>query len=428
MRPAARVQACIELLEQQQTTKSPADRVQSLYYKQRRYIGSKDKAAISELFYGVLRQRASLDHALHQVNLADSNPLRTALFLLRNHHDIKAVFSGDKFAPSRLHQDKLDSLKSALKIDLSVAPLAAKCNFPEWLEPMLTDSLGDRLEAEMTAMNQRANTDIRVNSLKSDRQSALTAIQDAAYDAEQCELSPWGLRFKSKVALFNLPIFKQGWLEVQDEGSQLLALLTGVKAGDRVVDFCAGAGGKTLAMAAMMKNKGSIWATDVHSKRLEQLVMRKKRAGAHNIRTHLLSSENDKWVKQHAQSADIVLVDAPCTGTGTWRRNPDSRWNLKPTDIQELVALQKSILDSAKRLVKPGGALVYATCSLLKEENENQVEWFLTHNTDFNAGQIELPEVLKTQTNRFQCEEHQFRSYPGLSGTDGFYLATLSKS
>ena len=156
--------------------------------------------------------------------------------------------------------------------------------------------------------------------------------------------------------------------------------------------------------------------------------MRKKRAGAHNIRTHLLSSENDKWVKQHAQSADIVLIDAPCTGTGTWRRNPDSRWNLKPTDIQELVALQKSILDSAKRLVKPGGTLVYATCSLLKEENENQVEWFLAHNTDFNAGQIELPEVLKTQTDRFQCKEHQFRSYPGLSGTDGFYLATIAKS
>lgn len=427
MRPAARIQACIELLEQQQTTKTPADRVQSAYYRQRRYIGSKDKAAISELFYSVLRQRASLDYALRKASLADSNTLRCALYLLKHDHDIKSLFSGEKFAPSSLPQDKIDSLKIAYKVDLSDAPLHAQCNFPEWLQARLSESLGERLQMEMNAMNQRACTDIRVNTLKCDRDHAIASIQESGYQVEACQLSPWGLRFKSKVALFNLPIFKQGYIEVQDEGSQLLALLSNAKAGDRVVDFCAGAGGKTLALSAMMQNKGSIWASDVHSKRLEQLSMRKKRAGAHNIRTHLLSSENDKWVKKHTNTADIVLLDAPCTGTGTWRRNPDSRWNLKPSDLEELIELQKSILDSAKRLVKPGGILVYATCSVLKDENEDQLSYFLNKNPDFKPHQINLPEYLEKQKHFFEWNAHQFRCYPGLSGTDGFYLATLKK-
>ena len=428
MRPAARVQACIELLEQQQTSKTPADRVQSSYYRQRRYIGSKDKAAISELFYGVLRQRASLDYALAEANLADSNSLRCALYLSKDGQDVKALFSGEKFAPKVLTQDKIDCLKLARKVDLSSAPLPSKCNFPIWLEPMLLASLGSRLEIEMHALNQRAATDVRVNTLKCDHAQATAAIEEAGYQSEACLLSPWGLRFKSKVSFFTLDIFKQGWIEVQDEGSQLLALLSGAQAGHRVVDFCAGAGGKTLALAAMMNNKGSIWATDVHSKRLEQLSLRKKRAGAHNIRTHLLSSENDKWVKKHANSADIVLIDAPCTGTGTWRRNPDSRWNLTPRDLDELVVLQKSILASAKRLVKPGGVLIYATCSLLKEENEDQVVHFLSENTDFEAAKIELPEPLQGQKDKFACDRHEFRSFPDLSATDGFYLARMRKS
>jgi len=428
MRPAARIQACIELLEQQQETKSPADRLKSAYYRQRRYIGSKDKAAISELFYTVLRQKASLDYALSSQKLACSSSLRAALLSFNQGHDIKALFSGEKFAPRRIDPKTIESLELASKIDLSLAPLHIQCNFPEWLESKLMESLGEQLEAEMRAMNERASTDVRVNTLKATRESAMQNIVDAGYQLEACQLSPWGIRFKSKVALFNLPIFKQGWLEVQDEGSQLLALLSAAKAGDRIVDFCAGAGGKTLAMAAMMENKGSVWATDVHSKRLEQLALRKKRAGAHNIRTHLLSSENDKWVKKHAGSADIVLLDAPCTGTGTWRRNPDSRWNLRPLDIEELVDLQQSILESAKRLVKPGGTLVYATCSLLKDENERQVVRFLQGNPDFEPKPIDLPESLQAHQHRFKCNGHQFRSFSALSGTDGFYLATLKKA
>ena len=235
------------------------------------------------------------------------------------------------------------------------------------------------------------------------------------------------MRFERRVALFGLPAFKQGWFEIQDEGSQLLALLSGVRAGQKVVDFCAGAGGKTLAMAAMMENKGTIYACDVHSKRLEQLAKRSKRAGVHNVRSHLLSSENDKWVKKHAHYADTVLLDAPCTGTGTWRRSPDSRWNLRQENLDDLVELQQSILQSAKRLVKPGGRLLYATCSLLEEENEAQVRQFLDLNPDFSPENFEVPAAMAAYPERFKNGGHEIRTFPSLTGTDGFYVASMRR-
>ena len=199
-----------------------------------------------------------------------------------------------------------------------------------------------------------------------------------------------------------------------------------MKPSQKVVDFCAGAGGKILAMAAMMQNKGTIYACDVHSKRLEQLTKRTRRAGVHNVRTHVLSSENDKWVKKHQQVADVVLIDAPCSGTGTWRRSPDSRWNLTQSDLQNLIETQSSILRSAKRLVKPGGVLLYATCSLLKDENEKQVERFLSNHEDFKL----IPDYFNEfdfDSNLLDVNDSSLRTYPGKTGTDGFFLAALQK-
>jgi len=428
MRPAAQIQATIELLDQIAAQPYPADRTMAKYFKQRRYIGSKDKAVISENFYQILRNRLSYEYLLEQADLGIHSRMLAALKLHLEGEQPSAYFNGEQYSPKPLRAEQVDSLKQLNSSGLQAAPLHVQLNVPLWIEPKLQTALGERYQIEMQASNQRADTDIRVNTLKSSVVQVTQVLTGVGYTANATDLSPWGLRFDGRVALSAMDAFKQGWFEVQDQGSQLLALLSDVKPGNKVVDFCAGAGGKTLAMAAMMDNKGTIYACDVHTKRLEQLSKRTKRAGVHNVRTHILSSEHDKWVKKHRELADVVLLDAPCTGTGTWRRSPDSRWNLKPEDLQNLVTLQQSILQSAKRLVKPGGRLLYATCSLLQEENEQNVEKFLQDNSDFSACDFILPSTLAEQSNRFLLNGHQFRTLPALSETDGFFVASLQRN
>jgi len=427
MRPAAQIQATIELLDQTFAKPYPADKTMAQYFKQRRYIGSKDKAAISEGFYQILRNRLSYEYLLEQADLGSHSRLLAALKLSLDGEEPSAYFNGEQYSPTPLRIEQLNALKKISLENLKSAPLNVRLNVPLWLEDKIQVAVGDRYQIEMQASNQRANTDIRVNTLKASLQELVAVMAAAGYRTQPTELSPWGLRFEGRVPLSTLDTFQQGWFEIQDQGSQLLALLTDVKPGNKVVDFCAGAGGKTLAMAAMMENKGTLYACDVHSKRLEQLATRTKRAGVHNVRSHLLSSEHDKWVKKHRELADVVLLDVPCTGTGTWRRSPDSRWNLKPEDLENLTALQQSIIDSAKRLVKPGGRLLYATCSLLKEENEQIVAQFLDDNSDFSPCDFFLSTELAAQSDRYLLDGHQFRTLPALSETDGFFVASLSR-
>ena len=427
MRPAAQLQATIELLDKIEETRYPADRTMAQYFKQRRYIGSKDKAAISEQLYTVLRNRLSFEYLLERAGLGiHSRMLAAVLMKVEGESDVSRFFDGERYSPKALRPEQIEAFEN-FDISLDDAPLNVQLNVPEWICKSLQNSLGDRFEEEMVATNQRASTDIRVNTLKSNVGQVSQILKTVGYNFTPTDLSPWGIRFDSRVALFAMDAFRQGWFEVQDEGSQLLGLLSGVKAGDKVVDFCAGAGGKTLAMAAMMENKGTIYACDVHSKRLENLTKRTKRGGVHNVRTHVLSSENDKWVKKHKELADVVLIDAPCTGTGTWRRSPDSRWNLSQENVEDLVALQQSILQSAKRLVKPGGRLLYATCSLLNEENEQQVEHFLKNNEEFEAIDFDLPQSLKDNFDKIKINGNQLRTFPALSKTDGFFVALLQK-
>jgi len=426
MQAPAQLQATIELLDEINDTRYPADRAMASYFKQRRYIGSKDKAVISEYFYTVLRNRLSFDYLLEQAGLV-SNSRRLAAVLLKSLDlTIDDFFTGVGHAPVPLSVSDQRALATLDLHALEAAPLHVQLNIPAWIAPKLIEALGDEFTTEMRASNQQASTDIRVNTLKSTRKQVSHFLAKTDLHPESTHLSPWGLRFDRRVALFGSDAFKQGWFEIQDEGSQLLALVTDVKAGQKVVDFCAGAGGKTLAMAAMMQNKGIIYASDVHSKRLAQLSIRAKRAGVHNLRTHVLSSENDKWVKKHKAVADVVLIDAPCSGTGTWRRSPDSRWNLNADNLTKLTQLQASILQSAQRLVKPGGRLLYATCSLLLEENEQQINDFLNKNKDFKEvsdcfSDFEL-DPLKVNING-----GQLRTFPARTGTDGFFVAVLEK-
>jgi 16S rRNA (cytosine967-C5)-methyltransferase len=299
-------------------------------------------------------------------------------------------------------------------------------DLPEWLEPYLERVFGKGLEREMAALNKPAPTDLRVNSLKADRATARAALVAEGVMAEPTPWSPIGLRLTARASLGGLAAFKNGLVEVQDEGSQITALLLGARPGMRIVDFCAGAGGKTLALAAQMANRGKLVACDVSAYRLGHAPRRLRRAGVGNVERRALASARDKWVKRHAGSFDRVLVDAPCLGIGAWRRNPGDKWRVTLEDLADLVVRQQEILRNAARLVCPGGRLVYATCSLLHEENEAQAEAFLASTPGFSV----IPAAdgwHETIGGTAPGSDCYLRLTPARHGTDGFFVAIFER-
>jgi 16S rRNA (cytosine967-C5)-methyltransferase len=302
-----------------------------------------------------------------------------------------------------------------------------RLNVPEWCIDRFKGLYGDDTAAELNALNTEAPLDLRVNTLKSTREEVRQSLWGDGFDAQPTPYSPWGLRLDKRGALFNTKAFKNGWIEVQDEGSQLVALLSNAKPGEKVIDFCAGAGGKTLALAAMMQNKGRILAWDTSETRLEQSVKRLRRAGVDNVQRHALTSETDSFIKRHKDSADVVVIDAPCSGSGTWRRNPDLKWRFGERDLSEITAIQERILDSARRLVKKGGKLLYITCSLFEEENESQVKQFLIKYPEFTLASPS--EIWDNDACKKLSGSSQFlRLSPHSAGTDGFFAAILHKN
>ena len=299
-------------------------------------------------------------------------------------------------------------------------------NLPDWLEPYLDRVFGQGLEREMAALNGSAPTDLRVNLLRADREEARGALAAEGVAAKRTPLSPFGLRLRERVPLGNLAAFRQGLVEVQDESSQIAALLADARPGMRVVDFCAGAGGKTLALAASMANRGKLVACEVSQRRLDRAARRLRRAGVTNVERHALSGERDKWVKHHRAGFDRVFADVPCLGTGTWRRNPDAKWRMRPEDLGELVERQQQILRSAARLVRPGGRLIYATCSLLREEDEAQADAFLAATPDFSL--LPVGRVWEeTIGGASPGGEDYLRLTPARHGTDGFFVAIFER-
>jgi 16S rRNA (cytosine967-C5)-methyltransferase len=435
MTPGARLEAAIQLLDTIDRGGAPADASVADYFRRHRFAGVKDRAAISEHIYAVLRFRAALDwwrgRMAPSLGADGRTRLLTALVLIQGWapDDIKTACDGDRFRPRRLSGDEerlIDTIAGAKLVHRDMPPDVAG-NYPAWLEPHLEAALGRALPREAEALNQQAALDLRVNPLKSDREKARAALAREHIDAARTKYSPVGLRVFERVPLATLAIFKSGGVEVQDEGSQLAALLVEAKPGMRVVDFCAGAGGKTLALAASMENRGHLVACDVSALRLERATQRLRRAGASIVQRQPLSGHRDKWVKRHAASFDRVLIDAPCTGTGTWRRNPDAKWRLRPEDLTELTALQADILGSAARLAKPGGRLIYVTCSLLREENEEQVEKFLAGHADFSL--LPIGAVWR-ETVGGDCptREPTLRLSPARHGTDGFFVAIMARA
>src|SRR5580700_10191184 len=386
MTPGARIAAAIDILEALAAGTRPAGDVAAAYFRSHRYIGSKDRAQVSRHVYSVLRHRAVLDWWVERAgrsNIAASPRSRVMASLLvaegEPAGEIVGSFDGGRFRPAALSpvEDRLVQALAGRSLRHPAMPRAVANDLPDWLEPYLEAVYGDRLEEEMAGLNASAPVDLRVNLIKTDREGALRALAAENVRAEPTPWSPVGLRLAERVPLSGLAAFKDGLIDIQDEGSQLAALLLGAKPGMRVVDFCAGAGGKTLALAASMKNRGKIVACDTADWRLDRSGQRLRRAGVSNVERQALKSERDPWVKRHAKSFDRVLVDAPCLGVGSWRRNPDAKWRATPQDLAELEVRQHDILASAARLVKPGGRLAYVTCSLLREENEAQAERFL---------------------------------------------------
>ncbi|MBV9811464.1 MAG: RsmB/NOP family class I SAM-dependent RNA methyltransferase, partial [Acetobacteraceae bacterium] len=301
---------------------------------------------------------------------------------------------------------------------------AVALEVPDWLLPALLTRFGATLGAEMAALSEPAALDLRVNLLKTSRDNAAAALALEGIDAAPTPLSPWGLRVAGRRPVTTGAAFRAGLVEIQDEGSQLVAALVGARPDMRVADWCAGAGGKTLALAMAMENRGHVAACDVSAPRLDAAVRRLRRAGVHNVERHVVEP-GDKWAKRRAGTFDRVLVDAPCTGVGTWRRNPDARLRLTERDLTELLPKQRDILGSASRLVRKGGRLVYATCSLLPQENEDQVSAFLSDRPDFAlvplAQAWTLPAALPVPGPTLTLT-------PLRHGTDGFFAAVLERT
>jgi 16S rRNA (cytosine967-C5)-methyltransferase len=431
--PGAQLAAAIEILE---ADNRPADDAAADYFRRRRYIGANDRAQISGHVYASLRHRAAIDWWIMRLGKGGVAPAAraralAALVLVEGWRPnaVGAACDGGRFRPAPLDiaEKRLIDGLAGRTLQHPQMPRAVANDVPDWLLAHLESAFGKDLEREIAALNAPAPIDLRVNLLKADRAAVRRALAAEGIAAEPTPLSPIGLRLNRRAPLSGLAAFREGLFEVQDEGSQIAALLVDARPGMRVVDFCAGAGGKTLALAAAMGNRGKLVACDVSSHRLERAARRLRRAGVANVERRLLASEHDKWVKRHAGGFDRVLVDAPCLGTGTWRRNPDAKWRAGPEDLTELIERQQQILCRAARLVRPGGRLVYVTCSLLREEDSAQAETFLHHEPEFTpiaAAQVWNETIGGISPGR---DNPYLLLTPARHGTDGFFVAIFER-
>lgn len=393
----------------------PADAILSRYFREHPKLGSRERNAVAEGVYAVLRNKlvyASFSESGH-------GPAMRRLTLL----GLAEAAGTDALAG--LSAEEVEWLQRIATIDRSSLPPALRANLPQWLYDRLVARDGEAVTLQLAAaLNRSAPLDLRVNALKAKREDVMAELATAPIACEPTPYAPLGIRVMKKPALQNLPLFQNGAIEVQDEGSQLLAQIVAAKRGEMVVDFCAGAGGKTLALGAAMRNTGRLYAFDVSEKRLAKLKPRMARSGLSNIHPVLIAHENDAKVKRLAGKIDRVLVDAPCSGLGTLRRNPDMKWRQTPDSILELNAKQTAILASSARLVKPGGRLVYATCSLLDEENEAIAGQFLAAHADFAL--VPMSAILLEQKIPLEMGDY-LKLAPHLHQTDGFFAAVFER-
>lgn len=392
----------------------PADATLRRFFREHPALGANNRASIAEAVFGILRHKFFLERI---VTIATPRTLLLT-YLIKfqgiNLRELKPVIS----------ESEAKWLAEIKAVTLTSQPPAVQAEFPAWLFQKLQDFMPETNILDLgRALQQTAPLDLRVNTVLEKRDNILAALSQEGIPAQATHYSPIGIRLTGKPAINRHPLFLSGKIEIQDEGSQLLGYLLAPKRGEMIVDFCAGAGGKTLLLGALMNSKGRIYAFDTSEKRLNNLKPRLKRSGLSNLHPQLITSENDIKVKRLTGKIDRVLVDAPCSGLGTLRRNPDLKWRHSPQSIQELKRKQAAILAAAAQLLKPGGRLVYATCSFLPEENQDIVEKFLLGHPQFfleNSAEILSKQKIPLDTGEFlQLSPHQH-------GTDNFFAASLS--
>jgi len=429
MQTGARLQAAIDILAEIGERGRPASLALADWGRAHRFAGSGDRAWIGNLVYDSLRRKQSLAFLMNS-----ESPRAVALAALRwswdmAAEDIAALCTGDAHTPEPLAPEEIEGLANS---DLSAAPRWVKGDYPEWLDASFAAAFGESAVEEGRALSSRAPVDLRVNTLKATRDKVLKAFD--RHHAVEATWSPIGVRLPPREGGARNPNVEadpahgKGWFEVQDEGSQIAALVAGADPRMQVADICAGAGGKTLALAALMQNTGQIYAYDADATRFRPIFERLKRAGARNLQT-LQPGDTDALDALEGHM-DLVLIDAPCTGTGVWRRKPDAKWRLSPVQLEERLATQASLLDTAARLLKPGGTLAYVTCSVLPEENQRQLEAFLARTPHFAA--VDTVHRAKDVLGR-TIETAAADKGPGLllspsrHGTDGFFIGLLAR-
>ena len=431
MTPAARLSAAIEALADIAERRRPAAQALKDWGLSHRFAGSGDRAAIAGLTYDALRRRASAAWIMG----ADT-PRAVLLGMLRHERGLEPeaiakLCDGGRFAPAPVSDDEHARLRAA---SLEGAPPHVVGDYPDWLDDKLAATFGEDRAAEGTALSSRAPLDLRVNMLKGDRGEAADALDE--FQPQDTRWSPWGLRIvvapdSKSPAIHAEPAFLKGRIEIQDEGSQLAALMSGAKPGEQVIDLCAGAGGKTLALAAMMQDRGQLYATDTDKRRLAPIHERLERSGARNVQVRTPRGDAE-ILTDLTGHADLVLIDAPCTGTGAWRRNPDAKWRVRPGALAERLKDQAETLDRAVPLVKPGGRIAYVTCSVLDDENGAQVKTFLARHPEFAI--LPPADVMNALGERaFLFRRAVLTSTEGLlmtprrTDTDGFFVSVLRR-
>ncbi|EAQ35490.1 tRNA and rRNA methylase [Nitrobacter sp. Nb-311A] len=431
MTPAARLSAAIEVMKTIDGQRVPAAKALKEWGAAHRFAGSGDRAAISGLVYDVLRRQASSAWIMD-----DDTPRGRLLGMLRlergmNADVIASLCDGSRFAPEPLTDGEWQALTAR---SLQEAPAHVAGDYPEWLDVYLAEAFGDDRAAETAAMARRAPLDLRVNTLKAKRDKVLGSLRHLGVTATPW--SPLGLRIMLGADARNPGIqaeeeFIKGAVEVQDEGSQVAALLSGVRPGEQVIDLCAGAGGKTLTLAAMMQGRGRLIATDRDKRQLAPIHERLSRAGVHNAEIRSPKGEAEP-LSDIRESADLVLIDAPCTGTGTWRRNPDAKWRMRPGALEVRLRDQSEVLDRAAGFVKPGGRVAYVTCSVLPQENSEQIRKFISRHQDFTVmPPSKVASMLWDKADDFLAAVYVSNEgllmTPRRTGTDGFFVSILAK-
>lgn len=397
----------------------PADVLMKLFFKSSPHLGVRDRGLIAEGIYYALRHYASLRWTMRPVH-PDRAPRLAALVTLARQHGLEAL------PPNSIGREE-GPLKNILAAKIEDAPAHVRAELPQWLFDLI-EAQYDDTAVLYPAMLEGAPLDLRVNLLKANREEVLAELEKNGVQAFATPYSPDGIRLPTKPGLTQWPIYKDGLVDVQDEGSQLIARLVHPHRREMICDFCAGAGGKTLAMGALMRSTGRLYAFDVNEKRLNGMLPRMRRAGLSNVHPIAIRNEKDNRVKRLQGKFDRVLIDAPCSGTGTFRRNPDLKWRLSPAEMDRINDIQKNILEEASKLVKAGGRLVYATCSMIRRENQDVVEAFLAAHPEWHL--VPALEVLAQQGITFDPEAAKrfgdyFQMLPHVHNTDGFFAAVL---